>query len=77
MMVCKITEKEEVDAFAFDFTRTLNDDTSIKSLFLIIEELKNGYIVSAMFGRLLEALINSPVVLTFTNEDISSYFHYL
>jgi len=77
MFVCKVAEQTDVDVFAFDFTRTLDDDTSIKSLFQIIEELKNGYIVSAMFGKPLEILIDSPFVLIFTNEDISSYFHYL
>ena len=30
-----------------------------------------------MFGKPLEILIDSPFVLIFTNEDISSYFHYL
>ena len=77
MFVCKVAEQTDIDVFAFDFTRTLDDDTSIKSLFQIIEELKNGYIVSAMFGKPLEILIDSPFVLIFTNEDISSYFHYL
>ena len=77
MFVCKVAEETDIDVFAFDFTRTLDDDTSIKSLFQIIEELKNGYIVSAMFGKPLEILIDSPFVLIFTNEDISSYFHYL
>ena len=77
MFVCKVAEQTDIDVFAFDFTRTLDDDTSIKSLFQIIEELKNGYIVSAMFGNPLEILIDSPFVLIFTNEDISSYFHYL
>ena len=77
MFVCKVAEETDIDVFAFDFTRTLDDDTSIKSLFQIIEEIKNSYIVSAMFGRPLEILIDSPFVLIFTNEDISSYFHYL
>lgn len=62
--------------FAFNFSRTLYDDTTIKSLFQIIEEIKNGYIISAMFGKPLEILIDSPFLLIFTNEDIG-YFHYL
>ena len=41
----------------------------------MIEEVKNGYLVSAMFGRPLEVLIDSPFVLILTNEDISSYFY--
>lgn len=77
MFVCKVSEETDIDLFAFDFTRTLDEDTSIKSLSQVIEELKNGYIVSAMFGRPLEVLIDSPFVVILTNEDISSYFHYL
>lgn len=77
MFVCKVAEETDIDIFAFNFTRTLDDDTSIKSLFQIIEEVKNGYLVSAMFGKPLEILIDSPFVVIFTNEDISSYFHYL
>lgn len=30
-----------------------------------------------MFRKPLEILIDSPFVLIFTNENISSYFHYL
>ena len=77
MMVCKITEKEDVDAFAFDFTRTMDENTSIKSMFQVLEEIKNGHIVSAMFGAPLESIIPCPFVLIFTNEDISGYYHYL
>ena len=77
MMVCKITDKEEVDAFCFDFTRTLDENTSIKSLFQVVEEIKNGHIVSAMFGNPMESIIPFPFVIIMTNEDISRYYHYL
>ena len=77
MFVCKVAEEADIQLFAFDFTRTFDEDTSVRSLFQVIEELKNGYIVSAMFGRPLEVLIDIPFVLIMTNEDISSYFHYL
>lgn len=77
MFVYKLAEETGIDIFTFDFTRTLDDDISIKSLFQIVEELKNGYIVSSMFGNLMEIIMTSPFVIVFTNEDISSYFHYL
>lgn len=77
MMVCKITEKEDVDAFCFDFTRTLDENTSIRSMFQVLEEIKNGHIVSAMFGAPMESIIPNPFVIIFTNEDISGYYHYL
>ena len=77
MFVCKITGETDIDLSAFDFNRTLDEDTSVRSLFQVIEELKNGYSISAMFGRPLEVLIDNPFVLILTNEDISLYFHYL
>ena len=40
MFVRKVTEETYIEIFAFDFTRTLGDDTSIKSLFQIVEELE-------------------------------------
>ena len=72
-----MTEKEDVDAFCFDFTRTIDENTSIRSMFQILEELKNGHIVSAMFGALMEAIIPCPFVIIMTNEDVSGYYHYL
>lgn len=77
MMVCKITQKEDVDAFCFDFTRTLDENTSIRSMFQVLEEIKNGHIVSAMFGAPMESIIPNPFVIIFTNEDVSKYYHYL
>ena len=50
MMVCKITGKEDVDAFCFDFTRTFDENTSIRNMFQVLEEIKNGHIVSVMLG---------------------------
>ena len=77
MMVCKITQKEDVDAFCFDFTRTLDENTSIRSIFQVLEEIKNGHIVSAMFGAPMESIIPNPFVIIFTNDDVSKYYHYL
>ena len=77
MMVCKMTEKQDVDAFCFDFTRTLDENTSIRSMFQVLEEIKNGHIVSAMFGKPMESIIPCPFVIIFTNEDISRYYQYL
>ena len=54
MMVCKILQNEDVDVFAFDFTRTFGEDTHLSNLFQVVEEIKNGPVVSAMFGAPLE-----------------------
>jgi len=76
-MVCKITNTEDVDVFCFDFTRTLDENTSIRSMFQVLEEIKKGHIVSAMFGAPMEAIIPNPFIIIFTNEDISGYYNYL
>nr|ULD16087.1 hypothetical protein [Cylindrotheca closterium] len=77
MMVCKIVEREDLDAFSFDFTRTLGTETHIENLFQIVEEIKNGHIVSAMYGNPMEVMMTNPFVIIFSNEDISKYCHYL
>lgn len=77
MLVCKIVQKTNVDAFAFDFTKTFGEDTSLKNLFQIVEELKVGHVVSGMFGNPLEIGMTPPFVLIFTNEDICHYHQYL
>lgn len=71
MMICKITEKEYVDTFSFNFTRTIGTKTYIENLFQSVEEIKNGHIVSAMSGNLMEVIFTNLFVVRFTNEDIS------
>jgi len=77
MMVCKILQNEDVDVFALDFTRTFGEDTPLSNLFQVVEEIKNGYVVSAMFGSPLESIFTNPYVIIFTNQDISNYCNYL
>lgn len=77
MMVYKILQNEDVTVFVFDFTRTLGEETSVTNLFQIIEEVKNGHIVSAMYGNPMEGIFNNPYVIVFTNQDISIYCQYL
>ena len=77
MAVCKILNRENVEVFAFDFTRTLDEETSVKGLFQVVEEIKNGHVVSVMYGNPMEALFTNPYVIIFTNEDISKYCDYL
>lgn len=77
MMVCTVTQKENIDLFAFDFTRTLGEDTHVSDLFQCVEEVKSGHVVSGMYGRYLESIFQNPYVVIFTNEDISKYCSYL
>ena len=51
MAVCKLLQKEDVDMFTFDFTRTMGEETSMNDLFQVVEELKNGHVVSVLYGN--------------------------
>jgi len=73
MMVCKMIKREYVDAFSFN----LRTETHIENLFQIVEETKDGHIVSAMYVNPMEVFMSNPFVIIFTNNDISKYCHYL
>ena len=77
MMTCKLVEKEDVDVFAFDFTRTLGEDTHVNDLFQAVEEIKGGHVISGMYGHYLEQIFRNPYVLIFSNDDVSKYCKYL
>lgn len=77
MAVCKIVQKENVDVFTFDFTRTRGEDTSMNNLFQVIEEIKNAHVVSVMYGNPMEVAFTSPHVVIFTNEQLEYYRRYL
>jgi hypothetical protein len=77
MAVCKILQKEDVDMFTFDFTRTMGEETSMNNLFQVVEELKNGHIVSVLYGNPMEVAMTSPHVVIFTNEKFEDYEKYL
>ena len=77
MAVCKIVQKEDVDIFTFDFTKTHGEETSMNDLFQAIEEIKNSHVSSVFYGNPMEVAFDSPLVLIFTNEKLESYKHYL
>ena len=77
MAVCKLLQKEDVDMFTFDFTRTMGEETSMNDLFQVVEELKNGHIVSVLYGNPMEVAMTSPHVVIFTNEKFEDYEKYL
>ena len=72
-----LQEKEDVDMFTFDFTRTMDEETSMNDLFQVVEELKNGHIVSVLYGNPMEVAMTSPHVVIFTNEKFENYQKYL
>lgn len=53
--------------YIVDIPRTLGDDDSIPSLISSIEDIKNGYIVSSMYGKHQQLMMDPPHIIIFTN----------
>jgi hypothetical protein len=75
--ICNISEKEEVDVYMINLTRTQGADQSYKDLFAAIEDIKDGYVVDVMYGKYREAYIKSPTILIFSNKSIADFRSYL
>ena len=56
-----------------DDTRTQGDKTSFNNMFEAIERIKNGYVVSTMYGRYAEAMYARPQIIFCTNREIFGY----
>jgi len=54
--------------YFIDIPRTLGEDDSIKSLISALEDLKNGYVVSTMYGKHSALLMNPPSIVVFSNK---------
>ena len=75
--VTEITKREKVDVFMIDDTRTKGDGTSFNNMFEAIERVKNGHVVSTMYGRYAEVIYDRPQILFCTNRDIHGYLESL
>lgn len=75
--IIKLSKKKDVDVYMFDFTRTQGEETSLRNLFEVVEEIKNGYIVDVMYGNYNKAFPKEAMVIIFTNEDINDHLKYL
>lgn len=53
--------------YFIDVPRTLGSDDSIASLMSALEDLKNGFVVSAMYGTNAELVLNPPHIIVFSN----------
>lgn len=62
-----ITKNTQVDLFMIDMTRSLGQDQSFKDLFAALEDVINGFVTDAMFGKYHEAIFRPPLVIIFTN----------
>ena len=71
--VISITQKEEIDVFVIDDTRTKGKDTNFDDMFEVIETIKNGHVISCMYGKYEESIFKRPIIIFFTNRDIRNY----
>lgn len=52
-----------------DIPRTLGTDDSIHSLMSALEDLKNGFIVSSMYGKNETLILDPPHIVVFSNKE--------
>lgn len=71
--VADITKKHEIDVFVIDDTRTKGADTNFEDMFEVIETIKNGHVVSSMYGKYTESIFKRPMVVFFTNTEPLEY----
>lgn len=53
--------------YFIDIPRTLGNDDSIESIVSAIEDIKNGFVVSAMYGKFMQLIFEPPHVVVFAN----------
>lgn len=53
--------------YLVDMPRTMGDDDSIPSLIASIEDLKNGFLVSSMYGKTAKLMMEPPHIIIFSN----------
>lgn len=58
--------------YILDIPRTLGEDDSMRSIISVVEDIKNGFVVSSMYGRSQRLLMDPPHVIVFSNEDCPS-----
>lgn len=55
--------------YFIDMPRTLGDDDSVNDMISVIEDIKNGFVVSAFYGQYKKLLFSPPSVVVFSNMD--------
>eukprot|EP00481_Brizalina_sp_1-RS-2013_P001407 TRINITY_DN3518_c0_g1_i1.p1 TRINITY_DN3518_c0_g1~~TRINITY_DN3518_c0_g1_i1.p1 ORF type:complete len:107 (+),score=12.12 TRINITY_DN3518_c0_g1_i1:404-724(+) len=53
--------------YIIDIPRTLGEDDSIMSIISVIEHIKDGYMVSSMYGKYQTLTMEPPHVIVFAN----------
>lgn len=55
--------------YILDIPRTLGSDDSMSSVISVIEDIKNGYVKSGMYGKSAELFIEPPHIVVLTNKE--------
>ena len=55
--------------YIIDIPRTLGSDDSLNDILSVIEDIKNGYVVSSFYGAYSKLICNPPHVVVFSNVD--------
>lgn len=55
-------------AYFIDVPRTLGSDDSMASMMSAVEDLKNGFVVSAMYGKNQSLVLDPPHIVLFSNQ---------
>ena len=62
-----VIEKGAHRTFMVDLPRTVGKEERIQEIYSALEEIKNGWVESAMYGKNLELLMEPPHVIIFSN----------
>lgn len=62
-----VIEKGRHRVYMVDLPRTVGKEERIQELYSALEELKNGWVESAMYGKAAELLMEPPHVVIFSN----------
>jgi len=71
--VATVTKQKTIDLFVIDDTRTKGKDSSFEDMFESMETIKNGHVVSCMYGKYTESIFQRPLFIFFTNRKPFDY----
>lgn len=55
--------------YLIDIPRTLGSDDSLSSVISVLEDVKNGFVVSSMYGRNDVLMMDPPHIVCFSNQE--------
>lgn len=64
-----VTQLGKRIVYIIDIPRTLGHDDSMNDVISVIEDLKNGFVVSSFYGSYNELIITPPHIVIFSNKE--------